>query len=249
MPFGGWTGSTARGGAAIVDRPAGTGRRVGIGALSGGATGARGRGGSAIPAAGRDIAGATRGAGEPAMRGAELAGRAAGAAGSPGAATAGTLGAASGAGAEIWGSAAATGGAGAAATAGAGSLGGAALDVRLVEPTGFKVMTGSASGAGAAGRVARARGAAGAGATGGAATAVAPAAFAAPLLEDPPRRTPRTMSAIGSSTTLSWFFASSPSFANKPIRSLEDRPSSFASSKIRTLPVAISSFSKPGRSC
>jgi hypothetical protein len=91
---------------------------------------------------------------------------------------------------------------------------------------------------GAAGAAAEEIAGAGALAT-GSAGAAAWAGFGAGLA---PLSCARRRSATFGSTTLSWFFASSPSRPKRPSRSFDDMPSSFASSKILGLPVAMQSF-------
>jgi hypothetical protein len=88
----------------------------------------------------------------------------------------------------------------------------------------------------AAGAGASAAADAGASVTGGAAAAAGREAAFAPF------SCARKRSATFGSTTLSWFFASSPKRSNSAMRAFEVMPSSLASSKILGLPVAMQSF-------
>ena len=223
MPFGAAGASETWRGAAIDERPAGTGRRVGIGEVSGGAIGVRVRA-AGVEGVAPGRGGASRGAGElgrgrGAGVGSALAAIASGASGS-----------------------AADSAAGAVVSSAPAAGAAAGLARRGLSETGLSVGTGSSGSATLAGlRAGLAAGLAAAGATLAVAGAFAPAFALAP------RRTPRTRSAIGSSTTLSWFLASNPSCPKSPINSFAGKPSSLASSKIRTFPVGISSFLEPKR--
>jgi hypothetical protein len=127
---------------------------------------------------------------------------------------------------------------------GAEAFAGAAVftDVRAAGPTGFKRGIGAAGGGGAAGGLAARAGTPAAFVMEGTA-AGAVGGFTAGL------STVRTRSAIWSGTTLSWFFASKTPpkrSLKREISSFEESPTSFASSNIRTLPVAKEYSTKVG---